>query len=401
MIPKPSLVKQGQTKDGKNLQFEDGQVSVSLVGSDYRYLVRKEIPPMQFEYYLREQLKKHPSMQIQDVIKLCYQAAYGAEHLLSDPVRAKKYLERELAEVIAADGELYEQISPKVCRVNLSAWKAKGLPIEWLFRMFAASCKVEPNGEERFRAYLSAAEHCLVDTVFTENEWTKYLDEYQNTGMPAVHHSGQYRIAEHPSYRIVESRFCRTISVLERAKDYVHGDQPCVIAMDGRAASGKTTLAESLRIVLDADVIHMDDFFLPPALRTEDRLSEAGGNIHYERFLEEVIPNVLQKKPFAYRIFDCGKMDFCGVREIGDKPFRIIEGSYSHHPKFGRYADITVFLNVSPEAQIKRIRARNGEKMLERFLHRWIPMEEKYFAQYSIGDHADITVDSQEELNNF
>ena len=38
---------------------------------------------MSFEFYFEEQLKKHPSMQFSDAVKLCYQAAMGAEHLLT------------------------------------------------------------------------------------------------------------------------------------------------------------------------------------------------------------------------------------------------------------------------------------------------------------------------------
>ncbi len=345
---------------------------------------------MQFENYLTEQLKKHPSMQPQDVVKMCYQAAFGAEHLLSDFSVARNYLEKEYAEVGTAEVELYEQISDKVCRVNLSAWKANDLPPEWLFRMFAASCKVERNGKEKFAEYLQVAEGCIDAMRFSENEWTAYLVEYRNNGQPSVHHSEQYRLAECPAYRIVDSRFCRIFPILEKAKEYRNGDRPCIIAIDGRAAAGKTTLADCLQTVLDADVIHMDDFFLPPILRTDERLNEPGGNIHYERFAEEVLPHLSERKPFSYRVFDCSIMDFGGVRGISNKQFCIVEGSYSHHPKFGKYAAITVFCEIAPEEQIERIRKRNGEKMLQMFQNRWIPMEEKYFEAFAIKDSANI-----------
>ena len=52
-----------------------------------------------------------------------------------------------------------------------------------------------------------------------------------------------------------------------------------VIAIDGMAASGKSTLAARLAEELDGCVIHMDDFFLPPELRTQERLSSPGGNV--------------------------------------------------------------------------------------------------------------------------
>ena len=62
-----------------------------------------------------------------------------------------------------------------------------------------------------------------------------------------------------------------------------------IIAIDGRCAAGKTTLAARLAKELGGDVIHMDDFFLPLELRTEERFREPGGNVHYERFKTEVL----------------------------------------------------------------------------------------------------------------
>lgn len=349
---------------------------------------------MDFEKRLTEQLRRHPSMQPQDVIKMCYQAAHGAEHLLSDSDRAWSYLRKEYDEVAVTNDVLYEQISDKVCRVNLAVWKSKDLPPEWLFRMFTASCKVEENANEQFAKYLQQAEKILNsgDAGFAMSEWDKYLCEYKKNGMPAVHHSKEYREHEHPAYRIVDSRFCRTLVVLEKAKTYLQRDKPYIIAIDGRAASGKTTLANCLQIVLDADVIHMDDFFVPPELRSEERFKKPGENIHHERFAEEVLPFIAKQEQFSYRIFDCSRMDYNGIREVGNKAFRIVEGSYSCHPIFGAYADITVFSDVSTNEQIERICKRNGEEMLKMFLTRWIPMEEKYFSHYMVGDKADIRV---------
>ncbi|MCL1877401.1 MAG: hypothetical protein FWF80_00945, partial [Defluviitaleaceae bacterium] len=65
-----------------------------------------------------------------------------------------------------------------------------------------------------------------------------------------------------------------------------------VIAIDGRSASGKTTLASELAAQTGASVIHMDDFFLPQDLRTEERLNTPGGNVHHERFASEVLPHI-------------------------------------------------------------------------------------------------------------
>ena len=180
----------------------------------------------------------------------------------------------------------------------------------------------------------------------------------------------------------------RLLPVLERA--HACSVCPCVIAVDGPAASGKTTLAEMLKTLLPADVIHMDDFFLPIPLRTPERFAQPGGNVHYERFREEVLPCLRQPSAFSYRRFDCSVMDFRGERAVGTQPFRIVEGSYSIHPELGRYADITVFSQVAPDEQMARILRRSGPEKTERFRREWIPLEEAYFSAYEIKQKADL-----------
>ncbi len=338
---------------------------------------------MEFSDFLKTQLALHPSAQPQDVGKLCYQAARGAEHLLHDLSGAQAYLLREFEATPAAEVPLFEAISLGVARVNLSAWKAAGLPVEWLFRMFAASATIDPEGEARFVEYLATADAMLREQI---PGWSAWLSAYKAAGTPPVHHSEAYRKAEHPAYRIISARFVRLIPILQKLP------ASGIIAIDGRAASGKSTLAADLQTVLNAEVIHMDDFFLPPALRSAVRLSTPGGNVHSERFLEEVLPGLKAGCAFTYRIFDCSQMDFHGSREISAAPYRIVEGSYSHHPDFGRYADVTVFSDIDGKTQLQRILVRNGEAMLRRFETEWIPMEEQYFEAFGIRKNADICV---------
>lgn len=340
---------------------------------------------MDFATCLQEQLRLHPSMQPRDVIKLCYQAARGAEHLLADVTRARAYFDREYAATPAdASLPLFEAISENVARVNLAAWKANGLPAEWLFRMFVYTASVPQGGAELLEQYIAEATLILGNSL---PSWAEALSAWREAGMPAVHHSEEYRAAEHPAYRIVNEYFHCLLPLLERLNQSpdVH-----VIAIDGRAASGKTTRAALLSSLLDAPVIHMDDFFLPPALRTAERLAQPGGNVHYERFAEEVVPFLRTGEAFTYRVFDCGRMEFHGLREIPAAPVRIVEGSYALHPEFGDYADLRVFTTVDEGEQMARILRRNGERMAEMFRTRWIPMEERYFAHFGIRERADI-----------
>ncbi len=165
-----------------------------------------------------------------------------------------------------------------------------------------------------------------------------------------------------------------------------------VIAIDGRAASGKTALAGKLSEALNASVIHVDDFFLPPEMRTEDRLLEPGGNVHYERFKNEVIDKLQLHGEIIYKRFDCTIMSFGEHIHIIHTPVIIIEGSYAHHPYFGNYANLTIFKSVGSTEQMERIILRNGRSQAQLFKDKWIPMEEKYFSAFQISEKADINV---------
>ena len=83
-----------------------------------------------------------------------------------------------------------------------------------------------------------------------------------------------------------------------------------LIAVDGRCASGKTTLAAQMQEAWNCNVIHMDDFFLRPEQRTGERLQQPGGNVDWERFREEVLIPFRQGISFSYRPYDCHTRDF-------------------------------------------------------------------------------------------
>ena len=178
--------------------------------------------------------------------------------------------------------------------------------------------------------------------------------------------------------------------MIEQIKQLLKEKEYVVIAIDGCAASGKTTLAKKLSNMFNASVIHMDDFFLPLEKRTEERLNTPGGNIDYERFKEEVVNNL--DNDFTYNVFNCSIMK--GDKEVCVKKtnWLIIEGSYSLHPYFGKYYDLSIFLDIDKNDQINRIRNRDGEFMLKKFVDKWIKYETNYHEFYHIKSIADIYI---------
>lgn len=344
---------------------------------------------MTYEVF-EKHLAAHPSMGIQDAVKLCYQAAYGAEHLLEDPAKARRYFEAEYAAVEASDAPVFEPLSDAYCRCSLSAWKRLSLPREWLYAMFSYTAQQRGGDYARFAAYLDAV-GAWADAgrlPFDGAAFRAYRSGYD--GAP-VRHSEAYRQAEHPAYRVVDARFAQLLPVLQAAAGHEKSGA-FVMVLDGRAASGKTTAAALLSAACGASVVHMDDFFLPAELRTKARLGEAGGNVHYERFAAEVLPFLAGVDAFEYRCFDCAHMALGARRQVAAGSLRIVEGSYSCHPALGDYMDLRVFCHIEPAQQRLRILRRDGAMQAALFESLWIPMEEKYFAAYGIREAADIVL---------
>ena len=166
--------------------------------------------------------------------------------------------------------------------------------------------------------------------------------------------------------------------------------RPFLVALEGGSASGKSTLGGALAKALDATLVHMDDFFLPMELRTPERFAQPGGNVHWERVLAEVLQPLSEGKSLEYGVFNCSVMAVDRICRENAKDVVIVEGAYSLHPELRDFYDLKIFIQVEEDVQKERILARNGEKMLQRFLNEWIPLEKAYFEACGVKDCCDL-----------
>lgn len=155
-----------------------------------------------------------------------------------------------------------------------------------------------------------------------------------------------------------------------------------ILAIDGSSAAGKTTLAERLAARYNAQLFHIDDFFLPAEQRTEERLAAVGEFFDKERLLAEVLEPLQTGQPVIFRKFDCVTQSFSPPQLVEKKRIVIIEGVYSLHPDLRKFYDLQLFLYVGRSEQIRRLQARNPEK-LDQYLEDWLPREESYFNKYN------------------
>lgn len=329
----------------------------------------------------------YPLMEPQDVVKLYFQAMLGCGHLLANEASVTQRIEQEEAHLIPAPDEpLTESLGKDYVRLNLRRAMAEGISPLWIAGLM--SCSPQPtNTREQVVQAVTAAGNAdaaqIAQRLLTEPNW-----------LPG--HSDAYRQAYAPAYRVI-GRQCAALLPLLTQIAKLPVEQRTLICIDGPSGSGKTTLAKLLQQVLDAAVIPMDDFFLPHARKTAERLSQPGGNADWERVVEECITPWAAHKPITYRPYDCHRDAFAEAVTLPDKRFTLVEGSYSLLPCISRYAALRVFLRVSPEEQQRRTLARNGAAGLQAFQQRWIPLEQAYFAAFQLPDEGCTVLSSAEQ----
>lgn len=161
---------------------------------------------MTFKKFVEEQAGMHPAFKPQDAVKMCYQAEFGAEHLVTDKEKMLEYLVKEFDEVEPTEDLIVEEISEDYVRVNLGAWKSRFDDVTPVAELFFATAGTPTNGnEQHFFSRIedvreAAAEGSL---TFGTMEFDMFIEEYKKGGVRAIHHSDYYRENEHPAYRLV------------------------------------------------------------------------------------------------------------------------------------------------------------------------------------------------------
>jgi hypothetical protein len=159
-----------------------------------------------FEGILRSHLTRYPAMQIQDVYKLIHQAALGNEHAAPDPESARKWTEREIAEM--GDGPSEPVVDPisadgEIVRVHLRPFVSRGGSLEKLVEAFIRTANEHRGEIALLESFWATA---IRMGIFPAADMDEFIQSVKAENYPAVHHSAEYRNAYHPSYRVVSQK---------------------------------------------------------------------------------------------------------------------------------------------------------------------------------------------------
>ena len=330
--------------------------------------------------YLREQLAHRPAMQQQDIVKFVFQAMLGVGHLLSSRGAAADYVAREMAPLPAdAEEPLYEALSPAWCRLNLRCAKARAFTPAVIAGLMASGNDPIPFTRQDVFAFctgLAAADKNLIPDPKALNQ---ILD---NSWLPS--HSDTYREHYRPAYRVIPAEWISRVEVLERIAE--RQSDRILVTIDGPCATGKTTLAEKLADVLGAAVVHTDDYVIPHARKTKERLSVPGGNCDSSRLVREVAAPWKQGRAVRFRVYDFRNDRLLPEKALPDCRILILEGSYCSLPAIRQYADVRIFVTAPWEIRLERLKKRESPQSLQMFHDRWIPLEDSYFEAFGLPD---------------
>lgn len=325
--------------------------------------------------YLIYHYQLYPELKYRDLAKLIYQAYYGPNHLFSDR-DFEKIKQNILDELTNSTGpkEPYLPIGNGMVRIDLRSRSTE--EIDALSKALIATTKVKLNLPYTFEEAIVLLNDLLTEHIIA-------IDSPIETALPKpFSHSQEYIKLYEPHYRIIHASVLPAYfifnDIMTKIAELRQSHDTIIIAIDGPAASGKTTLAKYLSRQLPATIIHMDDFFLPPKLKKPKRLAQVGGNVHYERLEKEVLIPLKQGKLSQFRRYDCQTDTFIEV-PFTPQPIIILEGVYSYHPALQPYIDLLLYTEVDEATQTNRLKARCTKETFAKFQSLWLPLEKQYF----------------------
>jgi len=156
-----------------------------------------------------------------------------------------------------------------------------------------------------------------------------------------------------------------------------------LIAIDGRAGAGKTTLAASFYEELSADktvaVIHMDDLYDGWENALSERLTQT---------LESIVKSHQSKVAFEIDIFNWQSMSFDSKRVIHPVDILILEGVGAGQ-KVVRDAGATLYwLDIDAEEGIQRVLNRDGNQIASQ-MKQWQIAQEIHFMRDKTRENAE------------
>jgi uridine kinase len=164
-----------------------------------------------------------------------------------------------------------------------------------------------------------------------------------------------------------------------------------MLAIDGPAGSGKTTLAAAVSAQLEdhagrrTAILHMDDFYAG----WDDGMSdESLARVH-----DQVLTPLSEGRTARWQRYDWEAAHFAEWNVTPDCDVLILEGCGSGALPYARFIGVLVWIEVDPAARLRRGIERDGAEVESLWLE-WMRREDAHFAAHLTRHRADLRLTS-------
>lgn len=157
-----------------------------------------------------------------------------------------------------------------------------------------------------------------------------------------------------------------------------------IIAIDGPAGAGKTTLAEDLSLSLGrfmkVTTLHMDNYY-------DGWLTPFSSN--WEEILRSAVVKHKQKQPLSLNRFDWATEQYQSPVTEKSSELLILEGVGSGSAFIRENLSALIWMDIDPEIGFTRVMERDGDDINSQMRH-WLELQAQHFSLNKVEIQADF-----------
>ncbi len=159
-----------------------------------------------------------------------------------------------------------------------------------------------------------------------------------------------------------------------------------IIAIDGPAGAGKTTLAEHLRAALSLKykcaTIHMDDLY---------NGWDSPFDHHFTDALTTACTSHQSSRQYSLAHFDWSKNEYGAALEMPQSELLILEGVGASHLLIRPHLTASIWIDIEPRDGMARVLTRDGEAITAQ-MEKWLSQQEELFRNQQSMSAADFVL---------